>query len=198
MPEYLLKMTTAPAEFPVSVAEVKSDLRIQNTAEDTLFSDYIAQATEYVSGPNGVIGKALVSQTWQYSASKIESTGKLFIPLTPVQSISSITYFNAAGQSVSLTVNDYHFYSSEDWAYLTPKTGVAWPNLQNRLDAITVTFICGFGAADAVPANIKRAIRLLVAHWYYNKSAVAIDVSVAEMPLGVDSLLSQNRQGWVG
>lgn len=198
--EYILKKTAAATTEPVSLEQSKADLRIEDefTIDDSYIEGLISAATEFVSGPNGITGKALVSQTWTLSQRCPDGNGRIYFPLTPVVSISSITYFDAANASQNLTVSDFLFYTTEDWAYIEAKPGVSWPGTYRRLDAITVTFVAGFGAAAAVPENIKRAIRLLVAHWYENRVAVVVGTTVEEVPLGFDALVGISRKGWVG
>ncbi|MDX1489730.1 MAG: head-tail connector protein [Pseudohongiellaceae bacterium] len=190
--DYLLALSAAADSYPVTSDQVKADLKIEHSAEDELISDLISAATEYVSE---VIGKKLITQTWALSLNG--AIGRVDLPIFPVQSIASITYYDTDDESQSLTTGNFYLYSGEDWAYIEPKSGVQWPAMFNRLDALTITFVAGFGAADAVPPTIARAIRLLVAHWYRNRSPVT-DKAATEIPLSVDSLLSTQRKGWAG
>lgn len=191
--EYLLTRTVAPASAPVTSAESKADLKIEHSDEDALISSLILAATEYAEQ---VSGKALITQTWAYSVRSVSGNQALYLPVTPVQSISSISYFDTNNDSQTLTVSDFYFHGTEDWAYIQPKQGQNWPGLYDRLDAITVTFVAGFGLAAAVPVNIKQAIRLITAHWYRNRAA-ASDKPVMEIPMGAESLLGLSRKGWV-
>lgn len=192
----ILTRTAAPATYPVTATEVKADLRIQHSSEDTLIISLIAAATDYMDVPNGVTGKALITQTWTLSVPRPDKDDRIVLPVTPVDSVSSITYYDTDNAQQSLTVGDYHLYKEDDWAYLEPKTPGDWPNVYDRRDAITVTFVAGYGAASAVPESIKRAIRLLVGHWYEHRMAVT-DKPLSEMPLAVQALVNLNRKGWV-
>lgn len=196
MPDHILKRTGDPAVVPVTVAECKTDLRVQHTAEDALIADLIAEATDYVDVPDGVVSKALITQTWTLSV-RGPVDGKISIPVTPVQSISSITYYDSDNVQKNLAVSDVSLYGDDYWAFLKPKPDMDWPSVYDRLDAITITFIAGYGdAAASVPRSIRRLIRLIVAHWYENRSATT-DRNLKEMPLSVKSLVAINRKGWV-
>ncbi len=194
----MLSLITAPSVSPVSVEECKNDLRIDHTFDDDYIQDLIDAATEYVGGRDGVLGgKVLINQTWDYSTNKPDSDGRLHLPITPVSSISSITYYDGDEASQSGTVGNFNLFKDEDFAYLKPITGQTWPTIYNRPDGITIRFVAGFGAAGSdIPANITRAIRLIVAHWYENRTATR-DTNVKEIPLAVDSLLNMSRKGWV-
>lgn len=190
----LLSLITAPATAPVTLDECKADLRIQHTAEDDLISDLILAATDYCQE---VVGKKLVSQVWEYSLPRPDSCGKIWLPLGDAISIDEIRYYDADNVEQVLVVDDFQLYTFEDSAFLQPSADVNWPNLYRRLDAITVRFTVGYGDSSLVPAGIKRAIRLLVAHWYENRMAVTVGVTSQQVPMGVEALLSTHRIGWV-
>lgn len=191
--DYLLNQTAAPSETPVTLDEVKADLKIEQTAEDTMLTDLILAATEYAAS---VVGKSFVTQTWALSIRC--ATNRIHLPVFPAISIESITYFDGDNTSQTLDKNDFYLYSGEDWAYIEPKAGTEWPALFDRLDALTIEFVAGFGAAEKVPGTIKRAIRLTVAHWYRNRSPTVAGTIVSKVPMSVDTLLSIHRVGWVG
>lgn len=196
--DYLLNRTVAPAAFPVTLAEMKSDLRVQHDSEDTLIESLIAAATDYMDLPNGAIGKALINQTWKLSVHQFGNNGRVDIPVTPVQSIASITYFDADNTSQALNANDFYLYGDENSAWIVAKSDTSIPPVYNRLDAISITFVAGFGAASTnIPKSISQAIRLLAAHWYEHRAAVVIGTTVTELPMAVESLINLNRKGWV-
>lgn len=197
MRDQILKRTSPPAVKPVSLADAKLDLRVDQSDEDTLIESLISAATDYLEADNGAINKAFVTQTWTLSVKCPDRNYRIWLPVTPVQSITSIKYFDADNVEQTLTVSDFYFHGDEDWAYIEPKQGVNWPSVYDRLDAITVEFVAGFGDAETdIPESIRHAIRLLVVHWYTNRSA-ASETSVEELPLALQSLISVNRKGWV-
>ncbi len=194
MSKFLLSKVAGVVESPVSVENCKLDLKIQHNADDELLEDYIAAACALVGGKDGIVGKVLTAENW---ALKIAgASGCVVLPLSPVQSIVSITYFDAENTAQTLDVDDFYLYGDEDSAFIEPKTGVNWPAVFNRRDAITIEFVAGFGAVDNVPKNITRAIRLIVAHWYENRTAVLVGVTAQELPIAVQSLLGVSRKGW--
>lgn len=194
---YLLERTVDPTDTPISLTEAKAHLRVQHAADDTLITALIAAVVDYFDLPNGVIGKALFTQTWRFSDAWASPSGKLHLPVTPVQSITGISYYDTSNVEQSLSVDDFYLYKNEDSAYLYPKPSVSWPSTYNRLDAITVTFVAGYGNAAAIPQGIKQAMLLTLTHWYENRSASIVGTSAQEMPLAVQSLISAYRKGWV-
>lgn len=194
MSYYILTKLAGDIALPVSVESCKLDLKIQHNADDELLEDYIAAACALVGGKSGIVGKVLTAETWQLKLRA--ASGCVVLPLSPVQSITSITYFDADNISQSLDVDDFALYGDEDSAFIEPKTGINWPSVYSRRDAITINFVAGFGAPADVPKNITRAIRLIVAHWYENRTAVLVGVTAQELPLAVESLLGISRKGW--
>lgn len=193
--QYLLKRTVAADESPVSVAEVKSDLRLEIPDDDAKIQSLIDSATALVGGPNGITGKSLTTETWALSVAGFDSCGRIYLPVTPVISIVSIGYYDSENAPQTMNVSDFYLYGSEDWAYVQSKTGEL-PPVYNRLDAVTITFKAGFGDADSVPQNIKQAIRLIASHWYEHRLSVSERV-MTEVPMGAEMLLAVSRKGWV-
>jgi uncharacterized phiE125 gp8 family phage protein len=196
--DQILQRTVKPAVLPVTLAQAKADLREDRDIEDALIESLIMAATDFMEAPSGVIGKAFITQTWKLSVPCADRLGRIELPITPAQSIDSITYFDGAGNEQTATVSDFNFYGEEDWAYLMPKTGKAWPALTDQIDAITITYKAGFGDSDSdIPMSINRAIRMLVVHWFENRGIAIVGTSVSHLPMAVQSLVSINRKGWV-
>ncbi|AOY88648.1 hypothetical protein BKP64_10960 [Marinobacter salinus] len=197
MQDEILKRTVKPSAPVVSLADVKLDLRVDHTFEDTLIQSLIDAAVQYLEAPSGVLGKAFITQVWEMSTRGPDDDCRIYLPVTPVQAIDAISYFDSDNVEQSLTVTDFHLYGDENWAYITPKNDVEWPDLFDRLDAITVTFTAGFGAAESfVPETIRQVVRLLVTHWYINRSAVDTGTIATEIPMAAQSLIAVNRKGW--
>jgi len=206
----LVTLITAAAAQPVSVAECKSDLRIDAgvTIEDDLISDYIDAAARYCSE---VTGRKLISETWKYGIGNepgkfvatpfkpvFNSFQPIELPFTPVSVIVEVQYFDADNVSQVLNLADFYLYNYDQSSVLAPVLNYQWPPFYERRDALNITFTTGYGATGAdVPSNIKRAIRLLVAHWYEQRMAVTVGQSAMPIPFGVDAMLNVDRTGWV-
>lgn len=191
----ILTRTVAPSESLFVLAEVKRHLRVDFDDDDAYIESLMSAVEAYLDGKNGVIGKALVTQSWSLSMTRPDGT--VGLPLGPVQSITLIDYFDTGGVSQSLAVSDFYLYASEDRALLEPKAGTAWPAMEQRKDALSITYVAGFGGREAVPENIRAAGHLLIGHYYENREAVNVGNIVNELPLSVQNLLSVHRVGWV-
>ncbi len=193
--EFISARTVAPTVAPVSLPEAKAHLQIDDNDEDGLILALIDAVTEHFDGANGALGKALITQTWTVSVKRPEDNS-IILPVTPVQSVSSIAYYDGDDNSQTLTVSDFYLYKTEDFAYITPKQGVTWPVTRNREDAFTVTYVAGFGGAADVPQIIKQAILLMLRHWFDNRSATS-DLTIKDVPLAVEAIVNRHKKGWV-
>lgn len=195
--DQILRRTVKPLALPVTLAESKTDVKEDTIDRDLEITSLISAATDFLQAPNGAINKAFLAQSWQLSVPHADRYGRLDLPVTPVQSIESITYFDGDNIQQALDVQGFYLYGEEDWAYIVPKESNTWPSTYTRLDAITVTFVAGFGSGqDSVPESIRQAIRMLVVHWFDNPGVVGATTS--ELPMEVQSLISINRKGWFG
>ena len=51
------------------------------------------------------------------------------------------------------------------------KNGYTWPSIQDEINALTVTYVAGYGDAGSdVPGNILQAMRYLIATYYENRT----------------------------
>lgn len=188
----ILNRTVAPSAL-IALGDMKTHLRVDGFEDDLLIANLIAAATEALDGPYGMIGKCLVTQTWQMQMERVTGRSEVYLPAVPFQSLTSLTYYDADNASQSLTVGDFTVYSEQDRAWIVPDIGTNWPVMYDRPDALTVTWSAGFGAASAVPQNIKHAAMQMVSHLYENRGDEAVS-----MPYSVKDLAGISRIGWVG
>jgi uncharacterized phiE125 gp8 family phage protein len=89
-------------------------------------------------------------------------------------------------------------YTLDDFSALARLIPVsAWPTGTPATNRIRVRWLAGYGdssdGAQPLPAAIRQALLMLVAHWYENRAAVAIGSAAGEMPIGVQDLLRPKR-----
>lgn len=181
--------TVAPASALLTAAEVKAQSRIDFADDDTLITALIAAATAALDGVDGILGRALVTQTWAQSFEGFADV--LRLPLSPVQS-AAVSYFDEAGVSQSLA-GAYRLHADARGHYLARVADAAFPATETRDDAVTVTMVCGYGAAADVPADIRHAALLMISHFYEHREAVGV-VQFHELPMGAQWLLERYRR----
>lgn len=182
----LLNRTVDPTANIVSLSDAKDHLRITDTVDDYYVRGLIAAADAAIEE---MVGRPVLTQTWAMSMNG--AAGKVFLPKRPVQSVSSIAYYDRDNASQTATVSDFYLFKDEDKAWLEPKPNVVWPSTYDREDGITITFVCGY---TTIPTTIRHAALMLIAHWYEQRGAT--DGAAAEAPYAVKSLVGLHKVGW--
>jgi len=180
-----------PAETPVSLDEVKAHLKVEHTDDDTYLRALIQVVTDHLDGYSGILGRALVTQTWRMDLRRFPGDRELRLPLLPVQAISAINYWDALNADQTLATSAYSLHINSFGPVILFSGGALWPGLYNRADAVRVTFVAGYGDAAAVPAPIKHAMLLMIGDLYANRGEKIRGDSVAEP--AIDALLAPYR-----
>jgi uncharacterized phiE125 gp8 family phage protein len=181
----------APTEAVLSLPEAKRHLRVddEDVEEDDLIKAYVAAATQYLDGWGGVLGQALVTQTWRVDA-RLWPCGVWRLPLGPVQQIVSVNYRDAANAPQTLDAGGYALFADALGPYVEWSRSLSLPALYDRGDAASVSFIAGYGGAAAVPENVKQIVRFLVGHWFNSREAVNVGNIVSKIPMAADALIA--------
>ncbi|MEA3042976.1 MAG: hypothetical protein QOH47_814 [Sphingomonadales bacterium] len=185
--------TVAPAESLLSTGDAKTHLRVDDSDNDAYIAALVAAAEGHLDGFAGVIGRALVTQTWSRKFNAFPCGPVLRLPLGPLQSVSSVTYYDTAGTSQTFASTNYRAVTDAIGPCVVLDDGSTWPNLDIRPDAVTITWVCGYGAAGAVPAPIIHAAKLIVGHLYGNREATIVGTIVNDLPMAVDALIAPYR-----
>ncbi len=184
--------TIAPAEPLLSLADVKAHLRVDHSDEDMLISSLVDAAASHIDGYSGILGRALVTQTWAVEFPTF--LNRLDIPLGPVQS-ATIQYYDSTNTQQTLATSVYAVLSDGLGPYVGLKYNQQWPQTYTRDDAVKITWVAGYGVnASSVPAAIRAAMLLLIGHWYANREAVNVGNITSELPLSVAALLAPFRR----
>jgi uncharacterized phiE125 gp8 family phage protein len=167
-----LILQTAPAQAPVTLAEVKAHLRVDHSDEDAGIASFIVAATQRFDGRDGLLGRCLITQTWKLTLDRFSA--EIAIPLPPCQSIGAITYADSDGVIRTLSPSDYTVFGlgSADGAFVRPAFGKTWPATRDVPEAVAITFIAGYGANPAdVPEPIRAAIKARVGSLYEDRES---------------------------
>lgn len=182
--------TVAPTLTPVSLEEAKDHVgAAEYDDDDRKIESYLDAAVAYIE----IFGQALITQTWKVNLCGWPCDG-IRLPLGPVQSVTTVKYYNSANSQATLSAANYALYSDALGPYIGWLHGYSVPSLYARADAIEVTFVAGYGDEPKdVPAPIRHAILMLVGHWFENRETVNVGQTVTEVPLGVVTLLGPYR-----
>jgi uncharacterized phiE125 gp8 family phage protein len=191
-----LQRLVAPAIAPVTLSEIKEQLRVDYPDDDTLIARLINVAVAYTDA-QGVLGHAMISQKW---GQWVKSTPpqSVMISLGPVIQIDAVKYYDEAGVLQTDTLSNYEITGTRFTTQIGPKDGFNWPVTQERSDAIRIEFTSGYGTTAAdVPDTLRHAMLMLIGHWYENRETTLAD-EVSNIPFGFEMLLDMHRRSWYG
>ncbi|WP_426041508.1 head-tail connector protein [Brevundimonas sp. TWP2-3-4b1] len=181
--------TVAPAVTPVTLAEAKAHLRVDHTDDDSLIGVLIEAATGHLDGWSGVLGRALVTQTWSQAFDAFADP--LRLPML-AKTVASVTYVNQAGATITVSSADYVLAADALGSFVECAYGVTWSSPRDQTRAVTVTFTAGEAAAS-VPSAIKAGILLMVGDLYANREGVVTGTITAINPT-VSALIAPYRR----
>jgi uncharacterized phiE125 gp8 family phage protein len=186
-----LVLTSGPAIEPVTLAEAKAHLRVDGSAEDTLIASLIVTSRLHIEA---ALGLALITQSWSCFLDTWPPGRDIVLPLRPVQSIAAVRLY-AADESLQTVPSDtYALDSASTPARLVRKANLAWPKPTRAANGIEIALVAGYGNAAAnVPAPIRQAILLLIAHWYEHREPIEIGAASVPAPPMVSELLQPYR-----
>lgn len=182
------RLVTAPAAEPVTVSEVKAYLRITGPDDDTLLTDMIEEARQFIEDMTGL---AMITQTWQLTldrwpgyhepwwdgvrqgsiADLSRTPGHVTMPRYPLQSISGVDVYAEDNTSTAVTVANVFYTDTQQMpGRMALRDGQTWPVATRQTNGIEITYVAGFGdALPDVPAPLKRAVKSLVTFMYENR-----------------------------
>jgi uncharacterized phiE125 gp8 family phage protein len=162
-----LSLITPPANTPVTLAEARAWLRVDGSEEDVLITALIEAATRRVEFECGL---ALITQRWRYLRDCWPRSGWLALPIHPVQAVESLRVLTEDGLT-PVPAEAYEAHLAGRPARILAREG--FPRPGRGIDVVQVELRAGFGDAPAdVPAELRQAILLLVAHWFENREGV--------------------------
>lgn len=154
-----LTQTVSPTIEPVTRAEAKAWARIDGNEQDAIIDDLIAAARLRVENDLG--GKQLINATWALTLDRFPPSIKL--PRPPLGSVTSIQYIDTAGATQTLATSVYKVITDGVFGVIVEAYGQTWPSTRDEKNAVTVTYVAGYGATAAdVPESLRSAIRMLV------------------------------------
>lgn len=195
-------VTSATGE-PLTLEDVKSQLRLElgQTDEDEFLQDLITAARQHIEN---ITGRKLMPQTWRVYFDAWPSGKKNYdsfeIPYPPLRSIPStgLVYTDSTGGSTTFSSTAWASDTVSEPGRLVLDYNDDWPTVTlHNNNPIAIDFNCGYSTATAVPGAIKRAIKMLVGHYYENRESVTVipsGMKIEETPSAVKTILTHYRE----
>jgi uncharacterized phiE125 gp8 family phage protein len=173
-----LKEFTAASGNVVSLVEVKDQLRIEHNEHDVMLTNYIKMAQQQAEAR--LNGRKLLTQTWDWLVDRFPSGCPLYVPLSPIQSITHIKYYDTANVQQTWVSTSYEVDAASMRPRISPVSGQTWPDTYDRQQAIEIRMVVGFGAAAAVPEGVRLWIMAAVGEAYKTPELTAERQNVGE------------------
>lgn len=194
-----VKAIGSVATEPVSLSTARLHLRLDTMGsppthpDDALVTALITVAREAVENFTEL---TVAVNTFQM---KLDYFADLAIDLGtyPVNSITSITYVDTNGATVTMPSSDYVLDTFSKPAQITLAYDKTWPAVRNQPNAVTVTFQAGFTGnaspvTNAVPKALTQAMLLTITDLYENRGAIGSKQNY-EIPIMAQYLMAPYR-----
>lgn len=181
-----LQLTVEPTVEPLTTAEAKLHLKVDDATDDTLIAAIIAAVRQQAEQKTG---RAFLGQTWKLTLDRFPSAIEL--TRVPILAVASVKYYDRDGAQQTLAGASYTVDATSEPAWVVPAYGYAWPETRCDINVVEVIWTAGYHATDPllVPASIKQWMLLMIGAVYENREAFAAG-AIAELPF-VNRLLDR-------
>lgn len=195
-----LHTITPPAVLPITAGDIVTQLHLRIDVDEVEEQDLIAAYAESACARAQAMTRTrFITQTVQL---RLDAFGcgvgeAIPLPIAPIQSIAAVRYIDGGGVQQVLPSSDYRLVRSRVPYELWPRYGQTWPVPRADADVVEIDIVVGYGDTGAdVPADIRQALRLMIAAMFDNRDNVVHGSAPVELPEGARQLLSAHTL-WV-
>ena len=186
--------STGTTNEPVTVAEVKTHLRIDSTADDVLLGLYITAARQ---AAEEITKRALVNTKWELTIDALDAD-KIALPRPPLSTLSTevvITYTKSTGDTTTVGTTAYAVEPRNEPGFIRLAYDSEWPSdVQDSEGAVRITYRSGYTTSNPAPEPIKHWIKMRAGAMYENREPLITGVSQTDLNRDfVDGLLDPYR-----
>ena len=194
-PKYHWKRTSDQYEY-VSLEEVKDHLNIYDTLDHTYLTQIMLTACNLAESYVGDYFNATTIEL--YTPTLCNAT----LPHQGANSITSITYLDAANVLQTVPTTDYYLDLTSRQPTVRFEAGAIRPVLSTRNNPVTITYVTQLGditrdVRDQVEPwgsnDVKMAVLMYCSEIFYNRDNIT-EGSVNRLPLCSERLLSHYRR----
>lgn len=163
---YSLEVVTPAATAPITVAEYKAAARVTASSEDTLIATYIEAATKVFQDATNL---QLIDAEFRLTLDDF-SGYPISLRKSRVKSIESVKYYDLNNVQQTLSPDIYELRDSK-LGIFAPQVNKDFPSVHEKMRAVEINFIAGFGDADDIPKDIRSILFLLTSQFYEDREA---------------------------
>lgn len=156
------EVIVAPAEMAVSLTAARNAARVNGTDHDEAIA---IEVRALMIEAEHHTGQALITQTHEIildgfpKAGNGCGPGSIRMPLSQLQSVTSVQYYDVDNVQQTLDPADYTVDNKSKPGHIVPAPGVTWPETYCRVNAVSVVVVLGYGDTEAsVPDGFKSFI----------------------------------------
>lgn len=149
--------------------EVSVIRRTATVIEDDLLNEHITSSRLEIEK---LTRRKLITQTWDYYLDEFPSKNFIKIPFGNLQSITYLKYIDSDGTITTMTANTDYLVETNGIGVgrIVLPYSVSWPSFTKYpSNPINIRFVCGWDDADAVPKQLKSAMKLICSDLYENR-----------------------------
>jgi uncharacterized phiE125 gp8 family phage protein len=156
-----LSIVTAPTIEPVTLADAKLFLKVDETADNDLITSLIKAARQACEA---YTSRALTAQTWKVffdrwpgvevpltegitvGADLSSVAAEVFIPKPPLVSITHVKTYDDSDVATTWSSSNYFVDTATEPGRIVPRTGTSFPTTTRTANGIEIQFIAGYPA----------------------------------------------------
>lgn len=154
----MLKIVTPPTESLVTVEEIKTQMGIYDDGWDDFIGVTISAVQEMGEHRTRC---SLATQTLElmldgfYQPERFPAQ-TIYLPMGPVQSITSLKYIDTDGVEQSLSADEYDTDIETQIARIRPLYGEIWPETNVQFNAVRVRYEAGLTSDDKWYLSVRK------------------------------------------
>ena len=154
----VFSVVTAPTITPVSVEEIKTELRQSGDAITTQLEEMLQVAIVELQDETL---RQFCSATLLLTLEQFPACGEIELWMRPVASVTHIKYYDADNALQTLATSNYRLVTTpaEGPPVIERTEGGTWPSVYDRADAVQVTIVAGVTDITQIPFQARRALK---------------------------------------
>lgn len=196
------RLVTDATTEPITTAQAKTHCIIDTDDDDTYVDILVKAARQTVEDDTD---RAMLNQTWKIYLDDFPSSSStpIYIPRSPLVSVTSITYTDTNGDPQTWDDDEYDEDIYTEPARIIPAYGYTWPSTREEPSNVIIESVHGYGVniagATLLPSGLLMAMYLLIAHGYEHREAVMESNQrggFTTIPLGYEGYINRLAVGW--
>lgn len=157
--KYSISPSTAARSLAVTLEDVRCRAREMTGDYDGLLRSLVEEATDQLELETS---RRFINQTVTVKMDRFPyDDSAIRLPLAPVSSVTSVSYINSSGTSVTWSTSLYDVDTDQEPARIKPAYNQSYPSIRDEteLDSVSIVCVVGYGASpDDVPPMARKAI----------------------------------------